>query len=88
MFDERRREIQLELARVYTSELGRPDAALQHLREIVDGGIATENTQNPSAFEDAEKALLRLLRAGRNDIELERRLSQRLARSAPRRGHR
>jgi tetratricopeptide (TPR) repeat protein len=83
VFDERRREIQLELARVYNAELGRPEAALRHLREIVDGGIATADGRDASSFEEAERSLLSLLRAGRNDIELERRLSQRLARSAP-----
>jgi len=83
VFAERRRELQLELGRAYDSELGRPDAALRHLREFVDGGVAAEHAKDPSRFEEAKKALLRLLRAGRNDIELERRLSQHLARSAP-----
>jgi tetratricopeptide (TPR) repeat protein len=47
----------------------------------VDGGIAAEG-EDPSRFEEAEEALLRLLRAERNDVELERRLSHRLSRRA------
>ena len=82
-FAQRRRELQLVLARAYEADLGRPDAACRHLRELVDGGIAATDAEDSSGFEEAENALLRLLRAGRNDIELERRLSQRLARSAP-----
>jgi len=82
----RRREIQLELARAYNAELGCPDDALRHFREVVDDGIAAADGGDPSRFEEAEGALLRLLRAQRNDIELERRLSQHLARSATAQG--
>ena len=41
----------------------------------VDDGIAAVDGEDPSRLEEAEEALLRLLRAQRNDIELERRLS-------------
>jgi tetratricopeptide (TPR) repeat protein len=80
VFAERRQKLQLELARAYDAELGRPDVALGHLREFVDGGIAEGDAGDPSLFGKAEASLLRLLRAGRNDIELERRLSRQLAR--------
>jgi tetratricopeptide (TPR) repeat protein len=81
VFLERRRELQLELARAYDAELGRPDAAIRHLRELVDAGMGAVGAEDPSIFEEAEQALLRLLRASRNDVELEWRLSQHLARS-------
>jgi tetratricopeptide (TPR) repeat protein len=80
VFAERRQKLQLELARAYDAELGHPDVALGHLREFVDGGIAEGDAGDPSLFGKAEASLLRLLRAGRNDIELERRLSRQLAR--------
>jgi len=83
VFAERRRELRLELGRVYDLELGRPDVALRHLRAFVDVGTAAGDGEDPGRLEEAERALLRLLRAGRCDIELERRLNRYLARSAP-----
>jgi lipopolysaccharide biosynthesis regulator YciM len=80
---QRRRKLQLMLARGYETDLGRPDAALRHLRELLDEGTAATGAEDSSGFKEAEEALLRLLRAQRNDIELEQRLSQCLARSAP-----
>ncbi len=82
VFVERRRQLQLELARAYDAELGRPDAARRHLRALVEGGVAAFDSEDPGVFEEAEAALLRLLRAERNDIELEQRLSRHLARKA------
>jgi len=83
VFSERRRELRLELARAYHAELGRPDDALRHLRELVDAEDAAADAEDPSLFEEAEEGLLRLLRSGRNDIELERRLGRKLSRSVP-----
>ncbi len=80
VFAERRQQLRLELARAYDAELGRPDAALHHLRELVDGGVSAAEAHGASYFDEAEQALLRLLRAERNDIELERRLSRHLTR--------
>ncbi len=80
VFAERRRMLHADLARAYAEELGNPDAALRHLRVLVDGAAgATGDGGDPEALA-AEDRLLALLRAERADAELADRLARRLAR--------
>jgi tetratricopeptide (TPR) repeat protein len=80
VFRERRRELQRELAQVYEGELGRPDAALRHLRALVEEPPPEDDPGAAERLDRAEQTLLRLLRGQRDWVELERRLGVRLAR--------
>jgi len=72
VFDERRRELHRQLAAEYEKS-GRLDAALRHLRHLVDD--ATEGLDASGEF---EQTLLQGLRAQGNWVELERRLASHL----------
>jgi tetratricopeptide (TPR) repeat protein len=96
VFAERRRMLHADLARAYGDELGNPDAALRHLRVLVDGAPSSPSgAASPPASasshgttgdapdperESAEDRLLALLRAERADAELADRLARRLSR--------
>ena len=71
VFDERRQELQRELAEAYEGVLAQPDRALPHWRALVE---------NVAADARAEDRLLAGLRRTRCDIELARRLESRLER--------
>jgi len=78
VFDDRRRELRRELAFTYDADLARPDAALAHLRALLDSddvALLGRDTQDR-----VERVCLRLLRADGSWVELERRLAGRLAR--------
>jgi len=78
VFDDRRRELRRELAFAYDSDLARPDAALAHLRALLDADdVALLGRDNQDRV---ERVCLRLLRADGSWVELERRLAARLAR--------
>ncbi|MBW2240831.1 MAG: tetratricopeptide repeat protein [Deltaproteobacteria bacterium] len=79
VFVERRRELHWLLAESYRKELARPDLALRHLRERLDGESGGE-AEAPSR--PAEDALLDLLRHFGEAVELEARLSRRLSEDA------
>ncbi len=78
VFDDRRLELHRELARAYARELGRPDAALHHLRALADGGHDQEVQGESGKAKD--NALLQLLETQGNWIELEERLAEHLRR--------
>ena len=78
VFDDRRREIRRELAIAYDKRLGRPDAAMRHLRALLDAG--DESLLGSDARDALERAYLGLLRHGGDDVELERCLVRRLER--------
>jgi tetratricopeptide (TPR) repeat protein len=78
VFDDRRRELRRELALAYDADLARPDAALAHVRALLDASdvaLLGRDTQDR-----VEQVCLRLLRAEGSWVELERRLAGRLAR--------
>ncbi|MCP5058836.1 MAG: hypothetical protein GY937_19215 [bacterium] len=79
VFVERRRELRWLLAESYRKELARPDLALRHLRELLDGESSGE-AQAPTR--PAEDALLDLLRHFGEAVELETRLCRRLSEDA------
>ncbi len=76
VFAERRRELRWLLADAYRSELARPDLAERHLRALLDG--AGEDVERHETIR-AEEALLELLRRSGDAVELEDRLTRRLA---------
>jgi len=78
VFDDRRRELRRELATVYDEQLARPDAALAHLRALLDAGDG--ELLGRAVLDRVESACLRRLRAGDEAVELERRLARRLER--------
>ncbi len=78
VFDDRRLELRRDLARVYERELGRPDAALRHLRALVDSGEYRHAQDGSTKAKD--NALLRLLEIQGNWLELETRLGAHLKR--------
>jgi tetratricopeptide (TPR) repeat protein len=75
VFAERRRALRFELARTCAEELGRVDAAISHLRALLD-----REQESGERLEQAELLLLALLRRADDSVELERRLGGRLAR--------
>jgi tetratricopeptide (TPR) repeat protein len=77
VFAERRRALRFELARACAEELGRVDAAIGHLRALLD-----REQESGERLEQAELLLLALLRRADDSVELERRLAARLARHA------
>ncbi|MEM7408627.1 MAG: tetratricopeptide repeat protein [Myxococcota bacterium] len=78
VFDDRRREIRRALAIAYDKQLGRADAAMLHLRALLDAG--DESLLGTEARDQLERAYLGLLRQGGDDVELERCLVRRLER--------
>ena len=78
VFDDRRRELRRELTIAYDEELARPDAALAHLRALLDAGDV--ELLGRETLDRIELACLRLLRTEENPVELERRLAHRLER--------
>jgi tetratricopeptide (TPR) repeat protein len=78
VFDDRRRELRRELAFAYDAELGRPDAALAHLRALLDAGDMA--LLGREMLDRVELTCLRLLRAEHDAVEFERRLALRLGR--------
>jgi tetratricopeptide (TPR) repeat protein len=78
VFDDRRLELHRELARVYERELGRPDAALHHFRELA----ISDNHQylQGESTKAKDNSLLRLLEIQGNWIELDVRLAAHLKR--------
>lgn len=80
VLSDRRRELRRELATAYELQLGRPDAALRHLRELVDLKWTETHGAGTGELDAIESALLRLLRAEGGWIEFETRLGTHLAR--------
>jgi tetratricopeptide (TPR) repeat protein len=78
----RRVEIRRELAALYQRVLGVPDAALHHLHQLLEGHESGESPLDPRQLDQVEEALLDLLRANRNHVEVEQRLTTRLERGA------
>jgi tetratricopeptide (TPR) repeat protein len=78
VFDDRRRELRRELAFAYDGELARSDAALAHLRALLDASDAA--LLGRETLDRVELACLHLLRADGCFVELERRFASRLAR--------
>ncbi len=79
VFAERRRELRSALALAYEQALGRPRAALRHLRALVDDRPSGADPSD-AALDASELALLRLLRAEGLFAELEARASTRFTR--------
>ncbi len=79
VFADRRAELHAELARSYETELMRPDLALAHLRVLADGAGAAA-AAGAARLDDAERSLLRLLRARDAASELAERLAAHLVR--------
>ena len=75
VFDDRRLELHRELARAYERELGRPDAALHHLRVLSDSG--NEQPVHGESTKAKDDALLQLLEIQGNWIEFEARQTPR-----------
>ncbi|HKE11038.1 MAG TPA: hypothetical protein VKE73_05655, partial [Myxococcota bacterium] len=82
VFVERRRTLHTDLARTYIEQLGNPEAALPHLRLLVDEPRPGGESGGPLDPEraEAEDHLIALLRAEHADVELAERLTRRLAR--------
>ncbi len=78
VFEDRRIELHRELARAYEFDLGRPDAALVHLRALADSG--NDQFGTAGATTAAENKLLQLLRLQGNWVELEARFTTQLER--------
>ncbi|MBW2287440.1 MAG: tetratricopeptide repeat protein [Deltaproteobacteria bacterium] len=74
VFSDRRRELRRELATAYELRLGRPGAALCHLRELADLKWTETHGAGTGELDAIESALLRLLRAEGSWIEFETRL--------------
>jgi tetratricopeptide (TPR) repeat protein len=77
VFAERRRALRFDLARACAEELGRIDAAIAHLRALLD-----REQEGGERLDQAELLLLALLRRADDSVELERRLAARLTRRA------
>jgi tetratricopeptide (TPR) repeat protein len=78
VFADRRRELHRELADVYENELNRCEAALHHLREVVDRAAEDPGPSVARAIDDAEVRVLRLLQSADHVVEREARLAARL----------
>jgi Tfp pilus assembly protein PilF len=77
VFSERRRALRYDLAQSCARELGRVDAAISHLRALLD-----RESESGERLDQAEQLLLELLRSASDGVELESRLAARLARRA------
>ena len=78
VFEDRRLELHRELASAYERELGRPDAALHHLRALSDSGNEQRGQDDSTKAKD--NSLLQLLEIQGNWIEFEARLAAHLER--------
>jgi tetratricopeptide (TPR) repeat protein len=78
----RRLELRRELASRCAGSLGRPEAAVRHLRALLDGDGALSTQLDGDARAEIEESLLELLRARGEILELASRLEGRLARGA------
>jgi tetratricopeptide (TPR) repeat protein len=78
VFDDRRRELRQQLAVAWFTELGRPDAALRHLRSLLDSG--EDDLLGRESVARLERIALRALRAADLPVELEARMARHLAR--------
>ncbi len=78
VFDDRRLELHRELARAYERELGRPDAALHHLRALSEAG--EESLGQDESTKATDIPLLQLLETQGNWIELEEQLAAHMER--------
>ena len=78
VFDDRRLELHRELADAYQRELGRPDAALHHLRALSDSDSEQPGQEDSTKAKD--NSLLQLLETQGNWIEFESRLTAHLQR--------
>jgi len=73
--------LRLHLARTYERELCRPDLALPHWEKLVDAQEPSQSGATPSFDRnEAETALLRLLRTQGRPVEFERRLTAHMKR--------
>jgi Tfp pilus assembly protein PilF len=77
VFAERRRALRYDLAQSCARELGHVDAAVAHLRGLLD-----RESESGERLDQAEQLLLELLRCASDVVELENRLAARLARRA------
>jgi len=82
VLSDRRRELQRELAATYELELGRPHAALRHLRALARLQWSETHGAGTEELDAIENALLRLLRRAQSPIELEKHLAAHVARRA------
>jgi tetratricopeptide (TPR) repeat protein len=73
VFDDRRRELRRELALAYDAQLAMPDAALRHLRALLDAGDT--ELLGAETRDRLEHTCLKLLRCADDPTELEARLS-------------
>ena len=78
VFDDRRRELRQQLAVAWFTQLGRPDAALRHLRALLDSG--EDELLGRETVARLERIALRALRAADLPVELEARMARHLAR--------
>ena len=78
VFDDRRRELRQQLAVAWFTQLGRPDAALRHLRALLDSG--EDDLLGRETVARLERIALRALRAADLPVELEARMARHLAR--------
>ena len=78
VFDDRRRELRQQLAVAWFTELGRADAALRHLRALLDSG--EDDLLGRETVARLERIALRALRAADLPVELETRMARHLAR--------
>jgi tetratricopeptide (TPR) repeat protein len=79
VFDDRRRELRPELALTYEAQLAMPDAALRHLRALLDAG--DDDLLGAELRDRLERTCLKLLRRADDPTELEARLSRFLERN-------
>jgi tetratricopeptide (TPR) repeat protein len=79
VFAERRLELHRKLAKLYEHELADPEAALTHLRALVDAGETESEPLRREVAAEAEEALIAQLRRTGDAVELEWRLARRLA---------
>jgi len=79
VFDDRRRELRRELALAYEARLAMPDAALRHLRALLDAG--DDELLGTEVRDRLERTCLKLLRCADDPTELEARLSRFLERN-------
>ena len=80
VFDERRRVLHRDLARLWSRHTGRPSLARAHWAELIDGGLVAAEGADAELFVEAEEGLLESLRRIGDVVALESRLSDRQAR--------